>query len=108
MPASGRSCGARAAPAADAEGRVRNGAIVARPASAPGRASDGRAGAARAARVPDPPVLLDHPGRLVTRGRILRAVWGEAYQDEEHYIHVYISQLRRKLARPIPTAASRI
>ena len=43
-------------------------------------------------------VLLQHPGRLVTRGRILRAVWGEAYQDQDHYIHVYVSQLRRKIA----------
>jgi two-component system KDP operon response regulator KdpE len=47
-------------------------------------------------------VLLDHPGRLVTRGRILRAVWGTAYDDESHYIHVYVSQLRRKLARADP------
>ncbi|MEA2605580.1 MAG: two-component system, OmpR family, operon response regulator KdpE, partial [Chloroflexota bacterium] len=47
-------------------------------------------------------VLLDHPGRLVTRGRILRAVWGAAYDDESHYIHVYVSQLRRKLARADP------
>ena len=43
-------------------------------------------------------VLLQHPGRLVTRGRILRAVWGEAYQGQDHYIHVYISQLRRKIS----------
>ena len=43
-------------------------------------------------------VLLDHPGRLVTRGRILRAVWGAAYDEEAHYVHVHISQLRRKLA----------
>jgi two-component system, OmpR family, KDP operon response regulator KdpE len=43
-------------------------------------------------------VLLTHPGRLVTRGRILRAVWGEAYRDENHYVHVYISQIRRKIA----------
>jgi two-component system, OmpR family, KDP operon response regulator KdpE len=41
-------------------------------------------------------VLLTHQGRLVTRGRLLRAVWGEAYQD--HYVHVYVSQIRRKLA----------
>jgi two-component system KDP operon response regulator KdpE len=47
-------------------------------------------------------VLLDHPGRLVTRGRILRAVWGAAYDDESHYIHVYVSQLRRKLASADP------
>lgn len=43
-------------------------------------------------------VLLSQPGRLVTRGRILRAVWGEAYGNENHYVHVYVSQIRRKIA----------
>ena len=43
-------------------------------------------------------VLLAHRGRLVTRGRLLRAVWGEAYSGEDHYVHVYVSQVRRKLA----------
>jgi two-component system KDP operon response regulator KdpE len=47
-------------------------------------------------------VLVSRPGSLVTRGRILRAVWGEAYQEQGHYIHVYISQLRRKLAAADP------
>jgi two-component system, OmpR family, KDP operon response regulator KdpE len=47
-------------------------------------------------------VLLAHQGRLVTRGRLLRAVWGEAYQSENHYIHVYVSQLRRKIAAADP------
>jgi two-component system, OmpR family, KDP operon response regulator KdpE len=47
-------------------------------------------------------VLLSHPGRLVTRGRLLRAVWGEAYQQEHHYLHVHVSQLRRKLAAADP------
>lgn len=47
-------------------------------------------------------VLLANAGRLVTRGRLLRAVWGEAYQGEDHYIHVYVSQLRRKLAAADP------
>jgi two-component system KDP operon response regulator KdpE len=28
----------------------------------------------------------------------LRAVWGTAYADEGHYLHVYVSRLRRKLA----------
>jgi two-component system KDP operon response regulator KdpE len=42
--------------------------------------------------------LLSHPGRLVTRGRLLRAVWGEKYSGEDHYIHVYVSQIRKKLA----------
>lgn len=43
-------------------------------------------------------VLLTNSGRLVTKGRILRAVWGEAYQAESGYVYVYVSQLRRKLA----------
>jgi two-component system KDP operon response regulator KdpE len=43
-------------------------------------------------------VLLSHAGRVVTRGRLLRAVWGAAYGSEAHYVHVYVSQIRRKLA----------
>ena len=42
-------------------------------------------------------VLVSHAGRLVTHGRLLRAVWGTAYSDEAHYVHVYVSQIRRKL-----------
>ncbi len=42
-------------------------------------------------------VLLTNRGRLVTHGRLLRAVWGSAYSDEAHYVHVYVSQIRRKL-----------
>ena len=33
-----------------------------------------------------------------TKGRLLRAVWGEAYQGEDSYVYVHVSQLRRKLA----------
>lgn len=47
-------------------------------------------------------VLLTHAGRLVTHGRLLRAVWGTAYSDESHYAHVYVSQIRRKLAAVDP------
>jgi two-component system KDP operon response regulator KdpE len=43
-------------------------------------------------------VFLANPGRLVTMGRLLRAVWGQAYQGEHHYVHVYVSRLRRKIA----------
>jgi two-component system KDP operon response regulator KdpE len=42
-------------------------------------------------------VLVSHAGRLVTHGRLLRAVWGTAYADEAHYVHVYVSRIRRKL-----------
>ncbi|HET9497278.1 MAG TPA: response regulator transcription factor [Candidatus Limnocylindria bacterium] len=47
--------------------------------------------------------LMAYPGRLVTRGRLLRAVWGEAYSGEDHYVHVYVSQIRKKLAAADPT-----
>jgi two-component system KDP operon response regulator KdpE len=43
----------------------------------------------------------------VTHGRLLRAVWGESYQGERHYVHVQVSQLRRKLAALDPTGAVR-
>ena len=48
-------------------------------------------------------VMLANPGRLLTRGRLLRAVWGTAYTDEGHYLHVYVSRLRRKLAAADPS-----
>ena len=47
--------------------------------------------------------LLSQPGRLVTKGRLLRAVWGSAYDSEAHYLHVYVSRLRRKLDAADPT-----
>jgi two-component system, OmpR family, KDP operon response regulator KdpE len=43
-------------------------------------------------------VLLANAGRLVTKAKLLRAVWGEAYQSEDNYVYVHVSQLRRKLA----------
>jgi two-component system KDP operon response regulator KdpE len=49
-------------------------------------------------------VLAQNEGKLMTHPAILREVWGPAYSTESHYLHVYISQLRRKLeddpARP--------
>ncbi|MBB1029600.1 response regulator [Dietzia sp. SLG310A2-38A2] len=42
-------------------------------------------------------ILARNPGRLVTQQEILRAVWGEGYQKETHYLRVYMAQLRRKL-----------
>jgi len=84
-------------PAADVDGRVRNGEIVLDPLAHQVTVHDG-AVALAPREFELLRVLLEHPGRLVTRGRILRAVWGTAYDDESHYIHVYVSQLRRKLA----------
>ena len=52
-------------------------------------------------------VLVVHAGRLVTHGRLLRAVWGSAYSDESHYAHVYVSQIRRKLTAADRTGSAR-
>ncbi|HET8527292.1 MAG TPA: response regulator transcription factor [Gaiellaceae bacterium] len=43
--------------------------------------------------------LAREPGKLMTHQMLLREVWGRAYGDESHYLHVYVSQLRRKLER---------
>ena len=49
-------------------------------------------------------LFVRHEGKLLTHATILREVWGRAYADESHYLHVYVSQLRRKIepdpARP--------
>ena len=52
-------------------------------------------------------VLISHAGRLVTKGRLLRAVWGDAYQNEAAYVYVHVSQLRRKLADADPSGELR-
>jgi DNA-binding winged helix-turn-helix (wHTH) protein len=51
-------------------------------------------------------VMLFHTGRILTRGRLLRAVWGAAYGDEGHYLHVYVSRLRRKLDAADPSGGA--
>lgn len=43
-------------------------------------------------------VLLSHAGRVVSRRRLLRAVWGAEYAEESHYLHVLVARIRRKLA----------
>jgi two-component system KDP operon response regulator KdpE len=49
-------------------------------------------------------VLAQNEGKLLTHPTLLREVWGPAYGRESHYLHVYVSQLRRKIepdpARP--------
>jgi two-component system KDP operon response regulator KdpE len=41
-------------------------------------------------------------GKLLTHRTILREVWGPTYGEESHYLHVFVSQLRRKI-EPDPT-----
>jgi two-component system, OmpR family, KDP operon response regulator KdpE len=47
-------------------------------------------------------ILAQNEGKLLTHPAILRAVWGPSYSTESHYLHVYVSQLRRKI-EPDPT-----
>ncbi|MFN8050028.1 MAG: response regulator [Acidimicrobiales bacterium] len=42
-------------------------------------------------------VLARHQGRLVSQRQLLQEVWGPAYEDEAHYLRVYMAQIRRKL-----------
>ena len=42
-------------------------------------------------------LFVRNEGKLLTHSTILREVWGRGYADESHYLHVYVSQLRRKI-----------
>ena len=49
-------------------------------------------------------VLARHAGKVLTHRQLLREVWGAAYEEQTHYLRVYIGHLREKLeadpARP--------
>ena len=51
--------------------------------------------------------LLANAGRVASRGRLLRAVWGVEYAGESHYLHVHVAAIRRKLAEVDPGGALR-
>ena len=42
-------------------------------------------------------VLAQNRNKLLTHRMLLREVWGPAYGDEAHYLHVYVSHLRAKI-----------
>ena len=42
-------------------------------------------------------LLVQHPGRLVSRRELLHHIWGPAERRETSYLRVYLAQLRRKL-----------
>ena len=42
-------------------------------------------------------LLAANRGKLLTHRMILQRVWGSSYQVESHYLHVYVSRLRRKI-----------
>jgi two-component system KDP operon response regulator KdpE len=41
--------------------------------------------------------LIAQPDRVVTDRSLLQRVWGPEYGSEDHYLHVYVARLRKKL-----------
>jgi two-component system, OmpR family, KDP operon response regulator KdpE len=42
-------------------------------------------------------LFIANPNRVLTTRMLLRQVWGPDYDLEEHYLHVYLATLRKKL-----------
>ncbi len=42
-------------------------------------------------------VFLTHPNKVLTDRFLLEHVWGPEFADADHYLHVYIARLRKKL-----------
>ncbi|MGD0959137.1 MAG: response regulator [Methylomonas sp.] len=42
-------------------------------------------------------VMVKHAGKVLTHQQILKEVWGPSYQENAHYLRIYMSQLRQKL-----------
>ncbi|MBE0688930.1 MAG: winged helix-turn-helix transcriptional regulator, partial [Anaerolineae bacterium] len=42
-------------------------------------------------------LLATHPGKVMTHRAILGAVWGPEYGEMDHYVRVFVNQLRKKL-----------
>jgi two-component system KDP operon response regulator KdpE len=43
--------------------------------------------------------LIANAGRVMTDRALLQRVWGPEYGSEDHYLHVYMARLRKKLER---------
>ena len=42
-------------------------------------------------------LLAQHVGKVLTHRQILKEVWGPPYTNQNHYLRVYMTQLRRKI-----------
>jgi two-component system KDP operon response regulator KdpE len=42
-------------------------------------------------------VMIQHAGKVLTHKQLLKAVWGTSYNEDTHYVRVYVGQLRRKI-----------
>jgi two-component system KDP operon response regulator KdpE len=49
-------------------------------------------------------ILVKHAGKILTHAQLLREIWGPNSTNENHYLRVYVNQLRQKIepdpARP--------
>jgi len=52
-------------------------------------------------------VLVRNADRVMTDAMLLRQVWGPDYGEEDHYLHVYVARLRRKI-EPDPQQPRRL
>jgi len=43
--------------------------------------------------------LVSNAGQVLTHETLLRRVWGNEYRDEDHYVWLYITYLRKKLEK---------
>lgn len=41
--------------------------------------------------------MIRHAGRVVTHRQLLQEVWGRPFEEQTHYLRVYMQQLRKKL-----------
>jgi two-component system KDP operon response regulator KdpE len=41
--------------------------------------------------------MLAEPGKVLTYRHLLRAVWGNAHSESNHYLRIYVSHMRQKL-----------
>ena len=46
-------------------------------------------------------VLVRNAGRVITHRQLLAEVWGPAFEDQAHYVRIYMKRLRDKL-EPVP------
>jgi two-component system KDP operon response regulator KdpE len=89
-------------PAAEAGGEIRVGRLLLDPVEV-----DGRGVSLTPREYELLKVLLVHAGRVASRAILLRAVWGQEYASENHYLHVHVAAIRRKLAAADPDGVLR-
>ena len=42
-------------------------------------------------------ILVQHAGRVVTHGHVLRELWGPNVEQDTNYLRVYVTGLRKKI-----------